>query len=429
MVQDYFTRREPAKSRDYEQSYWGTIVDPDGNVRNRLEERERYLDDVKQELAFLNSLPPGRIVDVGCGLGFLLSGLKSGWEKHGVEVSSFAAEHARQWGKIHVGELEGAKYPNEHFDVVVMYHTIEHMEDPIGTILEVRRILKRGGVLLLGTPDFDSGCARRFGENYRLLHDQTHVSLFTNDSMHRFLRDHGFVIDRVEYPFFETRYFTRKNLVRLLNTSKISPPFYGNFMTFYCHKPNRGHVHEAIMDLSQLAGRVADSLEGQIEQGGMLVADCLQAGGKVLVCGNGGSAAAAQHFAAELIVKLRRERQPLAAIALTADSSVLTAIGNDYGFTEIFARQIEALAQAGDVLIIITTSGRSANILRAIEVARRKNLSTIALLGEAEMNLIDGCDVCIRVPTSDPQRIQEAHTVILHVICELVEQGLKPTGL
>jgi hypothetical protein len=101
----------------------------------------------------------------------------------------------------------------------------------------VRRIIKRGGILLLATPDFDSGCARRFGENYRMLHDQSHISLFTNDSMHRFLRDHGFVIDRVEYPFFETRYFTPENLMRLFDTSKMSPPFYGNWMTFYCHKP------------------------------------------------------------------------------------------------------------------------------------------------------------------------------------------------
>ena len=145
------------------------IVDPDGNVRNRLQEREQYLDDIKQELSFLNSLPPGRILDIGCGLGWLLSALKPGWERHGVEVSRFAAEHASQWGKIFVGELAEAKYPDEYFDVVVMYHVIEHMEDPVGAILEVRRILKLGGTLLLGTPDFDSGCARRFDENYRLL--------------------------------------------------------------------------------------------------------------------------------------------------------------------------------------------------------------------------------------------------------------------
>ena len=96
------------------------------------------------------------------------------------------------------------------------------------------KILKKGGIILLGTPDFDSGCARLFGNNYRLLNDPTHISLFSNDSMHRFLRDHGFTIDYVEYPFFNTRHFTEDNLKALFNTSKVSPPFYGNFMTFYC---------------------------------------------------------------------------------------------------------------------------------------------------------------------------------------------------
>lgn len=235
-MQNYFKKRKPKKKVEYEQNYWGTVVDPDGNVRNRLQEREKHLEDIKEELSFLNSLPAGIILDVGCGLGFLLSGLKPGWEKHGVEVSRMAAEHAARWGKIHAGELAEAKFPDEFFDVVVMHHVIEHMEDPVSAIKEAYRSLKPGGVLLLGTPDFDSGCARRFGDNYRLLHDDTHVSLFTNESMHRFLRDHGFIIERVEYPFFETRHFTKENLMRLFDTSKISPPFYGNFMTFYCRR-------------------------------------------------------------------------------------------------------------------------------------------------------------------------------------------------
>ena len=234
-MQNYFTRREPAKSVDFEEGYWGTIVDPDGKSRDRLQECEQYLDDIKQELAYLNSLPPGRILDIGCGPGFLLSALSSEWERHGVEVSSFAAKYASQWGTIHTGSLEDAEYPDEHFDVIAMYHVVEHMEDPVAAIIEIHRILKLGGVLVLGTPDFDSGCARRFGKNYRLLHDVTHISLFTNESMHRFLRDYGFVIDRVEYPFFETRHFTEENLMRLFDTTRISPPFYGNFMTFYCH--------------------------------------------------------------------------------------------------------------------------------------------------------------------------------------------------
>lgn len=234
----YFTKRDSGSRPDYEDSYWGLVTDPDGAIRNRVEEREQYLDDIKQELRFLNKLTPGRILDIGCGLGFLLSALEERWAKYDVEVSHFAAHHASRWGQIHVGDLKSASFGDENFDVVVMYHVIEHISDPVATIIEVRRILKPGGILLLGTPDFDSGCARRFGDNYRLLHDRTHVSLFTNDSMHHFLRDHGFRIDRVEYPFFNTRHFTPENLLRLFDTSKMSPPFYGNYMTFYCSKPN-----------------------------------------------------------------------------------------------------------------------------------------------------------------------------------------------
>jgi SAM-dependent methyltransferase len=238
-MQDYFKRRKPAKPLDFEEAYWGaTPVDPDGKVRNRLEEREKDLEDrFKLELAFLNSQPPARILDVGCGLGYFLSGLSPGWEKHGTEISHFAAEHARRWGNIFVGNLKDAGYADGYFDVVTMLYVISHMEDPVGAIVEVHRVLKCGGVLILGAPDYDSGCARRFGENYRMLHDQTHINLFTNESMYRFLRDHGFVVDRVEFPFFETRYFTPENLMRLFDTSKMSPPFYGNLMTFYCHKP------------------------------------------------------------------------------------------------------------------------------------------------------------------------------------------------
>jgi len=236
-MKPYFTHRKISKPVSYEENYWETITDPDGNVRNRLSEREKYLDDMKKELEFLNRLPPGRILDAGCGLGFLLSGLNDKYEKHGVEVSKFAARQAGKWGKIHCGDLHSADYPDEHFDVIVLYHVIEHIAEPVATILEIKRILKKGGYLVLGTPDFDSGCARRFGRNYRLLHDQSHVSLFTNESMRRFLRDYGFEIEYVDYPFFETRHFTKENLLRLFDTSQVSPPFYGNFMTFYCRKP------------------------------------------------------------------------------------------------------------------------------------------------------------------------------------------------
>ena len=428
MKQDYFERRDPVAPVDYEEAYWGTIVDPDGSVRNRLEERQKHLEDVEQELTFLQSLPGGRLLDLGCGLGFLLSGLGLQWEKHGVEVSRFAAEHARQWATIYVGELAEAAYPDEYFDVVVMHHVIEHMEDPLGAILEVWRILKRGGTLLLGTPDFDSGCARHFGEKYRLLHDHTHVSLFTNESMHRFLRDRGFVIDRVEYPFFETRYFTPENLMRLFDTREISPPFYGNFMTFYGHKPDRGPVYESMMDLSRLAARVAETLEEQVGRAGALVADAVLGGGKVLACGNGGSAADAQHFVAELIGRMDTERRSLPAVSLSTDPSVVTALSNDYGYEQVFARQVEGLGEAGDVLIAISTSGHSPNVLSALDVARQRGLYTVALLGPGGDPSLEACDVSIHIPTPNTQRVQELHTAVLHAICQCLDREVVATA-
>ena len=140
----YRTRKAPARA-DFEAAYWGTVVDPDGRTRNRLEERDQFLDDAKEELGFLNGLPPGRILDIGCGPGFMLSGLRAGWEKHGVEVSRFAAQHAEQYCEIHVGPVEDAQFPSLHFDVVVLYHVIEHVPDPVSMIREVHRLLKTGG--------------------------------------------------------------------------------------------------------------------------------------------------------------------------------------------------------------------------------------------------------------------------------------------
>ena len=424
MSNEYFKRRVAKKAADYEELYWGRVVDPDGKLRDRRGERDQHLSDIRDELAFLDSLPHGRILDVGCGLGFLLSALASGWEKHGVEVSEFAAKHAREWGEICTGTLADARFPGEYFDVVVMHHVIEHLEDPIATLLEAYRILRRGGVLLLGTADFESGCARRFGEKYRLLHDPTHISLFSNDSMHRCLRDHGFVIDRVEYPFFDTRHFTKGNLMRLFDTASVSPPFYGNVMTFYCHRPEGGAFYESALELSRLAKRAADDLEKQVSRAGELVTEGILAGRTVLACGNGGSAADAQHFVAELIGRMTAERRSLPAIALSSDPSVVTALGNDYGFENVFARQVAGLGKPGDILVAISTSGRSPNIVKAVQAARGAGLRTVAVLGEGGDASLDECSVALHVPSGNTQRVQELHMAILHAICEHVERAV-----
>ena len=149
---------------------------------------------------------------------------------------------------------------------------------------------------------------------------------------------------------------------------------------------------------------------------------------KLLICGNGGSAADAQHFVAELVGRMGVERLALPAIALSSNSSIVTALGNDYGYENVFARQIDALGEAGDTLIVISTSGFSPNVLKAIEIARRKDLVTLALVGRGGSPLLEHCNVCIHIPSSNPQRVQELHMAVLHIICEHIETQLVQTA-
>jgi phosphoheptose isomerase len=155
----------------------------------------------------------------------------------------------------------------------------------------------------------------------------------------------------------------------------------------------------------------------------------LAGGHKLVLCGNGGSAADAQHIAAELVGRFLRERAPLPAVALTVDSSILTAVGNDYGFEQIFARQVRALGEPGDLLVAISTSGRSPNVLEAVKAARARGLAVVGLTGQGQGRADEGgdnrlsqmCDVCVRVPSRVTSRIQECHIAIGHILCETVD--------
>jgi D-sedoheptulose 7-phosphate isomerase len=158
------------------------------------------------------------------------------------------------------------------------------------------------------------------------------------------------------------------------------------------------------------------------------IGDALAAGGKVLLAGNGGSAGDAQHIAGEFLGRLNYDRAPVAALALTTDTSVLTAIGNDYGYERVFERQIDGLGRAGDVLVAISTSGRSPNILRAVEAARRRRLGVIGFTGRKGGDLAPVCDICVRAPTDMTQLIQQVHITAAHIVCALVEERLFPTG-
>lgn len=172
----------------------------------------------------------------------------------------------------------------------------------------------------------------------------------------------------------------------------------------------------------------AESCGGAVEEAAASAVAALREGGKLLVCGNGGSAADAQHLAAELVNRLGKEfeRPAIAAVALTTDTSLLTAYANDYGFDGVFARQVEALGRPGDVLVAISTSGNSENLCRAAEAAREHELSSIALLGGDGGRLAGLVDRAIVVPSADAQHVQEAHGVVVHLLCGMIERGLYP---
>lgn len=164
------------------------------------------------------------------------------------------------------------------------------------------------------------------------------------------------------------------------------------------------------------------ALQDTLTRAAGVTADALKAGGKLMVAGNGGSAADAQHVAAEFVSRLFKDRPPMRAVALTTDTSILTAVGNDYGYERIFARQIEALGQRGDVLMAISTSGRSPNVLRALEFSRETGIATIGLTGQNGGEMEPLCDYFLRVPSNVTMHIQEAHLALEHIFCMIVEQ-------
>jgi D-sedoheptulose 7-phosphate isomerase len=175
---------------------------------------------------------------------------------------------------------------------------------------------------------------------------------------------------------------------------------------------------------TDLRNQVAQDCGESIVDAAALIAQCLRRGGKLLFFGNGGSAADAQHLAAEFVGRFQIERRPLPAIALTTDSSILTAVGNDYGFDQIFSRQVQALGQPGDVAIGISTSGNSPNVTGAIRQAAKQHLKTIGLAGKDGGSLARGVDVSIIVASTNVARVQECHITIGHILCELVETEL-----
>ena len=178
-----------------------------------------------------------------------------------------------------------------------------------------------------------------------------------------------------------------------------------------------------IIDESKVLHARLEILIPQVERAGEIMCQALSAGNKIMFVGNGGSAADAQHLAAELVNRFRKERRPLAGLALTTDTSVLTSIGNDYSFDDVYAKQVMALGKPGDVLMGISTSGNSRNIIKAFDTARKAGIMTVSLTGQ-KGELIAKANCAITVPSDITPRIQEVHILIGHILCELMENNL-----
>jgi D-sedoheptulose 7-phosphate isomerase len=184
------------------------------------------------------------------------------------------------------------------------------------------------------------------------------------------------------------------------------------------------YIQDRLLESAAVKTELARASAGRIRSAAETAVQCLRSGGKILICGNGGSAADSQHIAAELVVRFGLKRRGLPAIALTTDTSILTAGANDLGFEDVFRRQVEALGRKGDLLIAISTSGRSPNVIKAAEQAKAQGLAVIGLTGASEGAMDRVADLVLHVPSADTARIQESHLAIGHLVCDLVEKEM-----
>jgi D-sedoheptulose 7-phosphate isomerase len=187
---------------------------------------------------------------------------------------------------------------------------------------------------------------------------------------------------------------------------------------------DEGKVRGHLLELAELAQTVSDLFDAQIQTLAVEITSVLEGGGRLFFCGNGGSAADAQHLAAEYVVRFTRQRKAMSAVALTTDTSVLTAAANDFGFESVFSRQLEALARPGDLLFLHSTSGESENLIRAADSARELRVHTVAFLAKGGGRLAERVEKAFVIPTQSTARAQELHLTLGHILCDLVEERL-----
>ncbi|MEM1060693.1 MAG: D-sedoheptulose 7-phosphate isomerase [Planctomycetota bacterium] len=286
-------------------------------------------------------------------------------------------------------------------DAVLLHDRLADGGDPEEVFSLAFQSLKEGGLAIVTEPEPTPA------DGTLRLHDPTSPAPARLGPVDRLLTDFAFDVTD-------------------LRVSRAVDPAGPGYVTVTATKPEHSELAAAFAQSARVKQRVAATMTADVAAAVDLVVDAIAAGGRVLACGNGGSAADAQHFAAEFVGRFLLERPAYAAIALTPDSSIMTAVGNDYGFETVFARQVEALGRPGDVFVGISTSGGSKNVVLAAEKAKANGLSVVALTGEKGRTgpLAGLADVLLAVPSPDTPRIQEAHIAILHTICEQAEKLL-----
>ena len=232
--------QNPKVDINYMNTNWETFKDPDGNIRNLKKERDFKIKNwYGDSISYLNNNYKGKILDVGAGLGFFLSALDSSkWEKYALETSVDCINYIKKnFNDINITQrtINNHKFQYDTFDAVFFYHVIEHLENPLLAIDEIHKLLKKDGLLIIGTPNNSSICSLIFKKNFRLLGPE-HNFIITSRQLKKILVNKNFNITRVEYPYFKTDYFNFKNILKMFNLNNISPAFYGSIMTYYAKK-------------------------------------------------------------------------------------------------------------------------------------------------------------------------------------------------
>ena len=231
--------QNPRRQIKYEEDYWNVSIDVDGNTRVHSEEKNESLkNEFATDIDYINRMIPGKILDAGAGYGFFLSGIDDAWDKYAVELSDYCVKYIKENDSsvtVTSAKIENSNFADDYFDVIYLYHVIEHVDDVHGVMSNVVRMLKPGGMLVISTPNIESIVAKRFKGNYRLL-GTAHIIMWSKKTLLKLLRQYNMHCFKIYYPYFKTDFFRWKFIRRLFDVHKISPPFYGNIITMYTRK-------------------------------------------------------------------------------------------------------------------------------------------------------------------------------------------------